>query len=263
MSVSVSFAGAGNLAWHLAPALDNAGYPVREVYSRNPAPAAALVERLYEAEVKASLDFSTSTSTIFIIAVADDAIEDIAREIILPDAAILVHTSGSQPLSRLGYAATPDTGVFYPLQTFSKSRKVDFREIPVFIESELKMVENMLYKMGKAISKHVHTIDSSSRRALHVAAVFASNFTNHMLRLSTDIAGQHDLDFVWLKPLIAETINKSLTIGPALAQTGPARRGDFETLDNHMQFLEDDPKLAELYRMISQHIVDRYYDDKE
>jgi predicted short-subunit dehydrogenase-like oxidoreductase (DUF2520 family) len=93
--------------------------------------------------------------------------------------------------------------------------------------------------------------------------VFASNFTNHMLRLSNDIAEQHDLDFDWLKPLIAETINKSLTIGPAQAQTGPARRGDFETLDNHLQFLADDPKLAELYRMISQHIVDRYDTDKD
>lgn len=263
MSYSVSFAGSGNLAWHLAPALDNAGYAVREVYSRNPAHAEALVQRLYEAEVKATLDFSTSPSRIFIIAVSDDAIEDIAREIILPDEAILLHTSGSQPLSRLGYAATPDTGVFYPLQTFSKNRKVDFKDIPVFVESESDAVERILLKMGEAISKHVHTIDSPSRKALHVAAVFASNFTNHMLRLSNDIAEQHDLDFDWLKPLIAETINKSLSIGPAQAQTGPARRGDFETLDNHLQFLADDPKLAELYRMISQHIVDRYHDDKD
>jgi predicted short-subunit dehydrogenase-like oxidoreductase (DUF2520 family) len=263
MSYSVSIAGSGNLAWHLAPALDNAGYAVREVYSRNPAHAEALVERLYEAEVKATLDFSTSQSRIFIIAVSDDAIEDIAREIILPDEAILIHTSGSQPLSRLGYAATPDTGVFYPLQTFSKNRKVDFKDIPVFVESESKTVERMLVKMGEAISKQVHVIDSPSRKALHVAAVFASNFTNHMLRLSNDIAEQHHLDFDWLKPLIAETINKSLSIGPAQAQTGPARRGDFETLDNHMQFLADDQTLAELYRMISQHIVDQYCTDRD
>ena len=141
MSSSVSFAGSGNLAWHLAPALDNAGYSVREVYSRNPAHAAALVERLYEAEVKATLDFSTSDSRIFIIAVSDDAIEEVAREIILPDDAILVHTSGSQPLSKLGYAATPDIGVFYPLQTFSKARKLEFKDVPIFIESESEAVE--------------------------------------------------------------------------------------------------------------------------
>ncbi|MBX2964735.1 MAG: DUF2520 domain-containing protein [Cyclobacteriaceae bacterium] len=263
MSYSVSFAGSGNLAWHLAPALDNAGYPVREIYSRNPAHAEALVQRLYEAEVKATLDFSTSASRVFIIAVSDDAIEDIAREIILPDEAILVHTSGSQPLSRLGYAATPDIGVFYPLQTFSKERKVDFKDVPVFVESELEEVERILVKMGRAISREVHAIDATSRKALHVAAVFASNFTNHMLRLSHDIAQQHDLDFDWLKPLIAETINKSLSANPAHAQTGPARHGDFETLDKHMQFLQDDAKLAELYRVVSQHIVDRYSFDKD
>jgi len=256
MSSLVSFAGSGNLAWHLAPALDNAGYSVREVYSRNPAHAASLVERLYEAEVKATLDFSTSTSRIFIIAVSDDAIEEVAREIILPDDAILVHTSGSQPLSKLGYAATPDIGVFYPLQTFSKTRKIDFKDVPVFIESESEAVEKILMKMGHAITRNVLSIDSDRRKALHVAAVFASNFTNHMLRVSKQVADQNDLDFDWLKPLIAEALNKSLAMGPENAQTGPAKRGDLETLDRHMAFLQQDEKLAELYRVISQHIVD-------
>jgi len=131
----VSFIGSGNLAWHLAPALDNMGYVVREVYSQNPNHAEELTERLYQAEVKATLDFSTSDSKVFIIAVTDDAINDIAREIILPEDAILVHTSGSQPITELQYAATQKLGVFYPLQTFSKSKKVDFKEIPIFIES--------------------------------------------------------------------------------------------------------------------------------
>lgn len=256
MSELVSFVGSGNVAWHLAPVLDNAGWPVREVYSRNPAHAECLVERLYEADIKASLDFSASSSRIFVIAVSDDAIEEIAREIVLPEEAILVHTSGSQPLSKLGYAATSFTGVFYLLQTFSKERKVDFRDVPVFIESEDETVERILEKMGKAISNHVYHIDSHGRRALHVAAVFASNFTNHMLRISKDITGDHRLEFDWLKPLIAETINKSLSIGPEKAQTGPAKREDFETLDTHMEFLRNDEKLAELYRVISQHIID-------
>jgi predicted short-subunit dehydrogenase-like oxidoreductase (DUF2520 family) len=257
MSEPVSFVGSGNLAWHLAPALDNAGFPVREVYSRNPAHAEKLVERLYEAEVKATLDFSTSVSRIFFVAVSDDAIEDIAREIIVPEDAILVHTSGSQALSKLGYAATPSTGVFYPLQTFSKERKVDFRDIPVFVESEIEAVEQALEKVGKAISKQVYRIDSPGRRALHVAAVFASNFTNHMLRISKDIVEKNDLDFEWLKPLIAETINKGLLIGPESAQTGPAKREDFETLDKHMEFLKDDERLVEVYRVLSQHIIDK------
>jgi predicted short-subunit dehydrogenase-like oxidoreductase (DUF2520 family) len=123
----VSFIGSGNLAWHLAPALDNAGFVIKEVHSLNPNHAAKLTSRLYQAEVKATLDFSTSESSIFIIATSDDAIESIAQEIILPEDAFLFHTSGSQPLSILQFAATTNTGVLYPLQTFSKTKKVDFK----------------------------------------------------------------------------------------------------------------------------------------
>lgn len=254
---SVSFIGSGNLAWHLAPALDNVGYTVKEVYSRSPKHALALVGRLYQAEVKATLDFSTSPSEVFIISVSDDAIQDIVREIILPEDVILVHTSGSQPLSVLGYAATPHVGVFYPLQTFSKAKKVDFKDIPVFIESDTEDTAKMLIKMAKAISGKVKQIDSHDRKALHVAAVFASNFTNHMLTISKEILSSSKLDFDVLKPLIVETINKSITIGPEAAQTGPAKRGDLEILDRHIEFLQHDETLAEIYRLISQDIIDK------
>lgn len=256
--MNVSFIGSGNLAWHLAPALDNIGFAVREVYSLNPIHAAALVEKLYEAEVKASLDFSTSDSAIFIIAVSDDAIQDVVKEIILPDDAVLVHTSGSKPLSVLSYAGTPNIGVLYPLQTFSKSKKVDFKEVPIFIESENSACEKLLTTMANAISQSVFKITSHEREALHVAAVFASNFTNHMLLISQNIMKDNRLSFDWLKPLIAETLNKSLTLGPENSQTGPARRGDFEVLDTHMDFLQNDESVAELYKLITQNIVDQY-----
>jgi predicted short-subunit dehydrogenase-like oxidoreductase (DUF2520 family) len=255
---TVSFIGSGNLAWHLAPALDNAGYTVREVYSRNYKHAQALVGRLYQAEVKTSLDFSTSKSTLFIIAISDDSIRELATEIILPNDAILVHTSGSQPLSALGYAATSNIGVFYPLQTFSKAKKVDFASIPIFVESENSDTGKILLKMAKAISKQVKQISSDDRKALHIAAVFASNFTNHMLTLSKEILEANHLNFEMVKPLIVETINKSLSIGPDNAQTGPARRGDMEILDRHMEFLQHDETLAEIYRLISQHIINKY-----
>lgn len=256
--MNVSFIGSGNLAWHLAPALDNTDYHVREVYSLNARHAEALAERLYDARVQATLDFSASLSQIFIIAVSDDAIVDVVQDIILPDNAILIHTSGSQPLNLLAYAATSRIGVFYPLQTFSKNRKVDFHEIPLFIESEDRDTEKVLQYMAKAVGKKVHTISSANRRSLHLAAVFASNFTNHMLALSQDVLRTGNLDFEWIKPLIAETINKSLTIGPEAAQTGPAKRGDLEVLDAHLAMLQNDPSLAEVYRVISQNIVDRY-----
>ncbi len=252
---AISFIGAGNLAWHLAPALDNVGFVVTEVYSRNRAHALALTERLYQAELKATLDFSTSKSTVFIIAASDDAIEEIAQEIILPDEAILVHTSGSQPLSILQFAATPNIGVFYPLQTFTKAKKVDFSTIPIFIECNAPEAQQFLTSLAKAISKKVEHIGSTERKALHVAAVFASNFTNHMLSLSQRILQQNSMSFDLLKPLIVETINKALEIGPNNSQTGPAARGDSSIIASHIEFLMEDEKLAELYQVMSNSIA--------
>lgn len=255
---SISFIGSGNLAWHLAPALDNAGFVVKEVYSRNPQHAERLTDRLYQAEVKATLDFSTSESTIFIISVSDDAIKSIAQEIILPEEAFLVHTSGSQPLAELKFAATNNIGVFYPLQTFSALKKIDFKKVPVFIESTNQETDGVLLLLAKSISNQVRKISSEERKALHVAAVFASNFTNHMLAISKDILQRNSLEFEWLKPLIIETIEKSLSIEPENAQTGPAKRGDLEILDKHLEFLKEDEALTEIYKAVSQHIVDRY-----
>jgi len=259
---TISFIGSGNLAWHLAPALDNAGFVVKEVYSPNTRHAESLTGRLYQAEVKASLDFSTSPSSIFIVAVNDESISEIAREIILPEEAVLAHTSGSVPLTDLQFAATPNIGVFYPLQTFTKNKKVDFKQTPIFIESVNEETEIILTILAKAISHQVRKIASEERKALHVAAVFASNFTNHMLTLSQEIMKKNGLDYDWLKPLISETINKSLQLGPEEAQTGPAKRGDLEILEGHLAFLQDDPSTAEIYKIISQHIIDHYPEEE-
>jgi len=259
---TISFIGSGNLAWHLAPALDNAGFVVKEVYSRNTRHAESLTGRLYQAEVKASLDFSTSPSSIFIVAVNDESISEIAREIILPEEAVLAHTSGSVPLADLQFAATPNIGVFYPLQTFTKNKKIDFKQTPVFIESVNEETEVILTTLAKTISNQVRKIASEERKALHVAAVFASNFTNHMLTLSKEIMEKNGLDYDWLRPLISETINKSLQFGPEEAQTGPAKRGDLEILEGHLAFLQDDPSTAEIYKIISQHIIDHYPEEE-
>lgn len=259
--MNVSFIGSGNLAWHLAPALDNLGYVVKEVYSRNARHAAALSERLYQAEVKKTLDFSSSPSRIFMIAVHDDAISGIAREIVLPDDSILVHTSGSQPLSLLEFAATERIGVFYPLQTFTKTSKVVFNDVPIFVECSEESAERILLTMARALSKQVRKISSEERKAMHIAAVFASNFSNHMMTISRELMEENKLDFAWLKSLILETLNKALTIGPAQAQTGPAKRGDLQILDEHMAFLQNNKDLAKLYELISQHIIDKHVKD--
>ncbi len=255
-SYHISFIGAGNLAWHLAPALENAGHYVKEVYSLNGLTAKNLVANLYDATLKSHLDFSDSTSQIFIIAATDDAIETIAQELILPDLSLLVHTSGTKPIENLEYSAAAASGVFYPLQSFSKSRSVNFEQIPILIESESKEAIEILKNLGKSISKHVKFVSSEQRAKLHLAAVFANNFTNHLLSISETIAKEAKVDFSILKPLIVETVEKSLTLSPKRAQTGPAKRGDIETLDKHMELLSDNEALQEIYKVISQHILD-------
>lgn len=255
---SISLIGSGNLAWHLGPALDNCGFVVKEVYSQNPKHAEELTERLYQAEVKASLDFSTSNSQVFIIAVSDGAIKQVAQEIILPDQAVLIHTSGSVPMDELSFSAASAMGVFYPLQSFSKNRKAEFKGLPIFVESSDDETEELLFEMGRALGGNIQKLNSASRSALHLAAVFASNFSNHMITLANEVALQNQINPEWLKPLIKETIEKSLSIGPMLAQTGPAKRGDLETLDKHLELLKDDEQLTEIYKIISQHIIDTH-----
>lgn len=254
---NVSFIGSGNLAWHLAPALDNIGFVVKEVFSARSKNAAALTERLYQAEVKNSLDFSDSPSKVFFIAVSDEAIADVAKEIVLPEDSILVHTSGSQPLEILQFAAIEHTGVFYPLQTFTKARAIDFKTVPVFIEASDSDVEKQLVAMAKSLTNKFKKITSEERKALHVAAVFASNFPNHMLRISKILMDGKGLNFDWLKPLVLETIQKALANGPEDSQTGPAVRGDLEILDQHIEYLKKEKTIKKIYEIISQDIIDR------
>lgn len=255
----VSIIGSGNVAGHLANALENAGHFVNEVYSRTRSHGEALVSKLYDTSYKEDLDFSESTSDIFIIAVSDSAIKEVAEAIIVPENAILVHTSGTRSLEDLNQYYTENTGVFYPLQTFSKIKKVDFGEIPICVEAKNKAALKGLKTLGKSLSKKVVEIDSQQRMILHIAAVFACNFTNHMFAISEEILRSKNMDFELLKPLIVETINKGLEIGPGAAQTGPAKRKDLETLDKHYDFLtNNDETLAEIYRIISQRILDKY-----
>ncbi len=258
MKYKVAILGTGNLAWHLAPALEDAGHTVTEIYSRESRKAESLTARLYTAEPKTDLDFSDSEAEIFIMALADSAIPNIAEELILPDESILVHTSGAVSLDILGYSSASYTGIFYPLQTFTRDREIDFREVPFLLESEDETSLQKLKRLAKSLSNVSYTVKTKDRKALHVAAVFASNFSNHMLRIAEEIMGRQGLEFEMLKPLIIETISKSLELGAKKSQTGPAVREDMNTLDAHYQFLQYNEQLAEIYKLISQDIIDSH-----
>lgn len=252
----ISFIGAGNVAWHLAPALENVGHFVKEVYTPNGKSAKKLVGNLYDAIVKSDLDFSDSPSQIFILAVPDDAIQSIAQQIILPEQSLMVHTSGSKGLDVLEDSSAAATGVFYPLQTFSKSKKLDFERVPFLLESGNKEALKILNNLAKSLSKNIKIVSTAQRKQMHLAAVFACNFTNHMMSISEKIMNNAQLDFSLLHPLVLETIDKALRYSPKSVQTGPAKRGDLETLDKHMEMLQTDENVQEIYRLVSQNILD-------
>lgn len=258
MKFKIAVLGTGNVAWHLSQGLEEAGHQITEVFGRTLSSAQKLTERLYTADAKTDLDFSDSAASIYILAVSDDAITEIADEIILPEESLLIHTSGAVGLDVLSYSSATYTGVFYPLQTFSKSRKLSLDEVPFLLESDDQKSLDIMKRLAKSLSPHYYFIKSRDRMALHVAAVFASNFSNHMMRIAEEIMGRQGLDYEMLKPLIIETISKSLEIGARKAQTGPAKRSDFETLEQHHQFLNYNEQLAEIYKLVSQDIIDSY-----
>src|SRR5690606_14304421 len=154
--------------------------------------------------------FTQSAAEIIIIAVSDDAIEEVAKEVALNENMILVHTSGTRPLELLNYAAADHTGVFYPLQTFSKTKRVEFDEIPIFLEASDGKTMRVLEKLARSISKKIVPLKSDQRKAVHVAAVFSCNLVNHLFRIAEEILVENNLSFDLLGPLIVETINKSL-----------------------------------------------------
>ncbi len=257
-SHSIAILGTGNIAWHLARTFENKGHVISHVYDRDINKAEKFALDYFNASVSDSLDMSLVEANLFLMALSDDSIEEVSQQLTLPHGATLAHTSGTIALNSLGYAQTHNIGVFYPLQTFSKGKAIDFEDIPICIEGESDETVDLLRSIANDISHSVHLISSQQRKVIHLAAVFACNFTNHMFTLSKGVLESNDLDFEILKPLIVETLNKSFDIGPENAQTGPAKRGDMETLDRQFESLSNDPEVAELYKLISQNIIDFY-----
>jgi predicted short-subunit dehydrogenase-like oxidoreductase (DUF2520 family) len=266
--MKISIIGAGNVAWHLAQAFENAGHIICEIYSRDTKHAQQLTSLLYGTAVQPNLNFSESEADLLLISASDDALEDIMEQIVLPQGVILANTSGSRSLLDLQkfvtiYSDVPvRTGVLYPLQTFTKSVPLDYTDIPFCIEATDEVTETTLVKLAKTISKKVQIGDSDERRNLHVAAVFACNFTNHLLSISHDLLQHKKLSFDLLKPLIRETINKALlSDDPGNVQTGPARRADWAITNKHLAYLQEfNPEWASVYRQLTESVRERYFD---
>lgn len=242
--------GSGNVATHLASALHDRGNQILQVFSRTYMNALALAESV-EAEPIDSLNRVSDTADLYLFSIKDDALASVIQE--MPHSkGIWVHTAGSISMDVFSERVN-EFGVLYPLQTFSRDRKMHFNDIPLFIEASSESTLHILNTIAASLSGTVLHLPSQKRSLLHLAAVFACNFTNHMYKLAEEIIGEEDIPFDVLKPLIIETARKVMEMDPADAQTGPAVRYDEKVMQKHVDRLNT-PQLKEIYKLLSESI---------
>lgn len=246
---TITFIGSGNVASHLAKAFHAVGYQILQVWSREYDHAEALANQVF-AEPIDRLNLLYPTADVYILAVADDALFDMALDLRLRDALVL-HTAGAvslkvlQPISRRH-------GVLWSPQTFIRDVQMDYAELPFCIEGSSPEVENQIRELLQSVSSHIFSVSSQQRQWLHLAAVMTNNFGNAINALAQNILEAHDIPFEILHPLISMTAEKIKQGGLWQQQTGPARRQDQKTIDNQRRLIADDAQLLELYDLMTQ-----------
>lgn len=248
--MKIVFIGAGNLATRLSLAMQRVGMQIGQVYSHTEANARQLATRL-GCPWTNDLSALQEDGDLYVFSLKDTVLSDVISKV-KPNNGMWVHTAGSMPMSVFeGYAQR--FGVLYPLQTFSKGRNVNFDVIPIFLEANTDKNADYLKNIASALSENVRFMSSEKRRSLHLAAVFACNFTNHIYTLSYKLLENESIPADVLLPLIDETVSKIHSMPPAAAQTGPAIRYDENVINKHLAML-DDPDMQAIYRLLSQSI---------
>ena len=248
--MKIVFIGAGNLATRLSLAMQRVGMQIGQVYSHTEASARQLATRLGCAWTN-DLSALQEDGDLYVFSLKDTVLSDVISKV-KPNNGMWVHTAGSMSMSVFeGYAQR--FGVLYPLQTFSKGRNVNFDVIPIFLEANTDKNADYLKNIASALSENVRFMSSEKRRSLHLAAVFACNFTNHIYTLSYKLLENESIPADVLLPLIDETVSKIHSMPPAAAQTGPAIRYDENVINKHLAML-DDPDMQAIYRLLSQSI---------
>ncbi|WP_395044407.1 Rossmann-like and DUF2520 domain-containing protein [Flavobacterium sp.] len=241
--------GSGNVAQHLIKAFKKSKkIKVVQVFARNKESISHLLPIS-----KITSDYNNLKEVpVYFIAVSDNAVAQVSSQIPFSNKVVL-HTSGSVAISDLDDKNI--RGSFYPVQTFSKNKNIDFTKIPICIETEQETMYKTLDLIAHSISDIVYKITSQQRKALHLAAVFVNNFTNHLYKIGNDICIENQLDFEILKPLIQETANKIVNLSPNEAQTGPAKRNDTQTINSNLNFLTNENQ-KEIYKLLTKSIID-------
>lgn len=251
--MKVTLIGAGNLATQLGKSLKKAGVIISQVYSRTEDSARTLGE-LLEAEWLTDIKALRDEADIYIFSVKDSVLCELISEACKGRGdKLFLHTAGSMPMSCFE-GKVLHYGVFYPMQTFSKAKDVDFERIPVFIEGNSIETEDVIRSLANKLSQRVIRLSSADRKYLHLAAVWACNFTNYCYTVASDILGEHSIPFDVMLPLINETTEKIQKISPKEAQTGPAVRGDRNVMSKQLELMNGKEDLQELYKMLSKGI---------
>lgn len=245
--IKVVLIGSGNVAQHLIQVLlQTKEVSLVQAFARNSSHLLHLLP-----DDKIITDYQKITEAdLYIISVSDNAISEVSEHLPFKNR-LVVHTSGSSKLSILNDKNRK--GVFYPLQTFTKGKEIDFAPIPICLEAENEADYQLLEKLGNCISQKVVRINSEQRKSIHVAAVFVCNFVNHLYHIGNDICEQNNVPFEVLHPLIQETAHKITELSPRDAQTGPALRNDTKTIEKHLDFLEN-TEYKKLYQLLTQSI---------
>ena len=251
--MNVVLIGAGNLATNLAHALVKARHSIPVVYSRTMQSAKMLAEKVSATPVD-DISLLPANADVYIVAVKDDVITEVTEKIAACFPGVLIaHTAGTVSIDAV---KADRRGVFYPMQTFSKQRIVDFWNIPVFIEADHKDDEELMMELARSISGSVMSLDGERRKVLHLAAVFCCNFANHCSAIAEYILNQNGIPFNVMLPLINETTQKLNHYSPRQAQTGPAIRHDRNVISNHIMVLRENGlhQLADIYKAMTESI---------
>ena len=247
--IKVVIIGSGNVAQHLITALQKAvGIALIQVLARK----RESLFHLLDSELIINDYEQLLEADLYIICVSDNAIIEVSTQLPFQNR-LVVHTSGSVAMEELSNRNRK--GVFYPLQTFSATKEIDFARIPICIETEIEKDFSILEAVATAISDKFYPISSKQRKALHVSAVFVCNFVNHLYQIGNEICLENNISFDILKPLIEETANKVKTLAPIEAQTGPAKRNDTQTINAHLNFLTNENQ-KEIYKLLTKSIID-------
>lgn len=245
--------GSGNIAEHLLRAFSKSSIcKVIQIFSRNISTGEELNSK-FDVEVTNSFN-KLKKADLYLISVSDSAIHEVSKSLIFKNR-LVAHTSGATGINSID--DNNRQAVFYPLQSFTKGKLINFSEIPICIETKNNDDCDTLMEIANSVSNTVSKVSSEQRQYLHASAVFVNNFTNHLFHIGKEIADHHNVNFDLLKPLIKETVDKLDYKSPKEAQTGPAIRGDKKTMEKHLKLIPDETH-KEIYRLITESIFKTY-----